>query len=117
MGSAVSNTVPVVVPSGPALVLSAVTHSTFVQGGHLFNQNNFHFNSVGADHYEIWHQLNGGGFTLYNTLFGPFFPPINTGEAGLALSWVNGTYDYFILAKDAGGATLATSNTSSTTWP
>jgi hypothetical protein len=101
-----------VIDLAPSLVLNPVVQDTYRQGGFNFNANDLTWNDIGADHYDVWRNLNSAGFAFLATSG----DPADYADAGLANSWVLGTYEYFILAKDSGNNTIATSNTEGTTW-
>jgi hypothetical protein len=114
MPSAVSNIVQVTLLSD--LVQAPIDQTTEGQGGFGLTNHDLLSWSGGptADHYDVWRNLNNAGFAYLASVpgdeseyddFGPF------------VDWVNGTYAYYVLAKNASNVTLATSNTQSCTWP
>lgn len=113
MPAATSNVITATI-SAPALVLAAIVQDEGSIGGHLFNWNALSWGGgPDADHYDIWRNLNSAGFEFLTTVSGA----TNTyNDEALAADWVFGTYEYFVLAKDASDDTLATSNTEGTTW-
>jgi hypothetical protein len=79
----------------------------------VINSNNLTWNGIpSAATYQIFRQIAGGGYSLLTTLAGTSY-----GDSAPAADWASGEYDYYVIAKDAGGTTLATSNVSSQTWP
>lgn len=91
------------------LVLQPITPSS--GGGN--NTDTLVWNDVSADHYDIWRQILGAGYQFLATVSGAVQTYDDTGTAA---DWLNGQYDYYVLAKDSGDNTLQTSNTESTVW-
>lgn len=117
MGSANSNIVQVTVSGPTGLVLQPIVQNSFDDSGTEFNQNLLQWNDLGnVDTYEVQRQINGGGFSLWDSFQGPFTNPVNDDDTAGAADWIFGEYDYFVVAKDSGGGIIATSNTQSTTW-
>jgi hypothetical protein len=119
MGSANSNIVPVTV--APASFTLTMAKSNHVQGGHLFNDNELFWSGPIAScvNFQVWLQLNGGGFSLLATQAAsgtPYSPSISYTDSGLASTWTYGERDYYVVALDAGNNVLATSNTATLIW-
>jgi hypothetical protein len=103
-----------IIEATPTLVLAPVVGASHIQGGHLFYTASLSWtSSITPDHFDIWRQVNGGGFAFLMTVTGS---TDTFGDGGLASSWTYGEYDYLVLAKDASDNTLATSNTEIIIW-
>lgn len=97
-----------------AVELADIVQNSYTQGSDPYLENELSWTyGATANTYEVWRQLPGGSFSLLMTVSGS---TTNYNDAGLRHTWVYGEYSYYVVAKDADGNILSTSNTQDTTW-
>jgi hypothetical protein len=100
------------VGAAPLVLTASSTQSTTGAGAGANNNNNLSWNALApAASYDVFRQINGGGYVLIGNT------PVNSfQDSGPAQNWTLGEYDYQIVAITAGGSIVATSNVTTQVW-
>jgi hypothetical protein len=113
MGSAYSNTVAVTVGAPETAVILACTPENTTRGNDLISQNVLAWNAIGSYTYQVFRQINNGGYDQISSLTGSISGYL---DFDLADAFQQGQYDYYVLVL-SGSTIVATSNIASVTWP
>lgn len=115
MGSAYSNIVQATVAgSASTILLSATPQSTTGGNNEPVSQNVLAWNAVDIYSYDIYRQINNGGYSLIGTVDGELGGTYT--DSAFAEGFPRGQFDYYVEAL-GGAVVLGTSNVASVTWP
>src|ERR1700685_3832987 len=113
MGSATSNiATATVVGAGTNVILSCTPENT-TRGNDLISQNVLAWNAIGSYTYQVFRQINNGGYDQIASLTGVISGYL---DFDLADAFPPGQFDYYVLVL-SGATIVATSNIASVTWP